>query len=224
LWVVALGEGGNTVVDYTIWVNSASVDHPHEITLQKYSYEVHRDEDPVAGLPGNAEPSLVPMAGAGQTLVFLSDHVRRVSSRQAPVVGACEEPFAVSDGRLACQTSFGEGRSTGAIFETASGGKLATFHVEGMVLELALSRRVLAVLMNGRIEMFDPESGAARGGVAVDANAGDLSAAGDRIVFRVGQTIMLLKAATKRLTELAEASATPIGLSIESRRVACRRT
>jgi hypothetical protein len=57
--------------------------------------------------------------------------------------------------------------------------------------------------------------------VDVDAaTADELSAAGRRIVFRRGNEIMLVDAATNHVSAVAHAAATPIGLSIEGRRIA----
>jgi TolB protein len=117
-----------------------------------------------------------------------------------------------------------EARSAGTVF-SASKRKLASFGVDGNIHAIAFSRQVLAVLVRGlfgtRIELFDPATGAARGGVDVDAaTAGELSAAGRRIVFHHGPQVMELDAATMKISVVAVAARAPIGLSIEGRRIA----
>jgi TolB protein len=117
-----------------------------------------------------------------------------------------------------------EPRSTGAVF-SGSNKKLASFGFTGNLHAIALSPRVAAVLVRGfsgtRIELFDPVTGSSRGGVDVDdATDSELSAAGQRIVFHQGSRIMLLDAATKKITLVATAAGKPIGLSIEGRRIA----
>ena len=118
-----------------------------------------------------------------------------------------------------------EPRSTGAVVNAAAGRQQSRFEVAGRARAVALSPSIVAVLVEGffgkRIELFEPGTGKARGGVAVDAAVADeISVSGSRIVFRVNRRVVLLDAVTKRLRTLAIAAATPIGLSIEGRRVA----
>ncbi len=85
---------------------------------------------------------------------------------------------------------------------------------------VALSEALLALLYRGQIELRDPSSGALRRSIAVPASATDISIAGRRIVFRTGTSIWLLDGRTRRRSRIAVAAATPVGLSIEGRRVA----
>ena len=115
-----------------------------------------------------------------------------------------------------------EARSTGAVF-SRSNRKLTSFAVTGNISAIALSAKLAAVLVRGffgaRIELFDPHTGASRGGVDVDAETSDeLSAAERRIVYHVGSRVMLL--ANDKVTPVATAARSPIGLSIEGRRIA----
>ena len=87
------------------------------------------------------------------------------------------------------------------------------------VREIALTPSVVAVLTSGatgtRIERFAASREVALGRTRVATNASDLSASPFGIVYRTGRTIRTLG----RARPLAVAAATPIGLSIDGRRV-----
>jgi hypothetical protein len=103
-----------------------------------------------------------------------------------------------------------------------SGRRLARVVPQGTVRDVALSWPALAVIV-GRsdgttvIERYD----AARGvlvGTTTMAGASDLAMSTSGIVFRVGRTIYAIR--TGRTAVLWRATTTPIGLSIEGKRVA----
>ena len=103
-----------------------------------------------------------------------------------------------------------------------SGRRLARVVPQGTVRDVALSWPALAVIV-GRsdettvIERYD----AARGelvGTTTMAGASDLAMSTSGIVFRVGRTIYAIRAG--RTAVLWHATTTPIGLSIEGKRVA----
>ena len=96
---------------------------------------------------------------------------------------------------------------------------------QGRVRALALSFGQLAVLMeraNGgkAIERYDPQSGRRIGVTAVPSTtATELSISSAGLIYRIGRRIYLFTgSAAPRL--VWQTSATPIGLSIEGRRIA----
>lgn len=107
----------------------------------------------------------------------------------------------------------------------AGGAALSAVNLTGWVRGVALSPTLLATLVRSaagdRIELRKPTEQAVYRTVSVPAStAPDLSASRQRVVYRIGRTIRLLDAVTGRISTLATAASTPIGLSIEGRRVA----
>jgi hypothetical protein len=71
------------------------------------------------------------------------------------------------------------------------------------------------------IERYDTSTGSLIGSTWVSPGiAAELDMAGNRIVYRTGRTIRLMDAITGAKQILLQPSFTPIGLSIEGRRVA----
>jgi hypothetical protein len=106
-----------------------------------------------------------------------------------------------------------------------SGSSLSTFELEGQVPNVALSPSILAVLVRttagARIELRRPLERSAARSLAVPASTAPvLSASGHRVVYRVGRTIWLLNTSSMKTSAIATAASTPIGLSIEGRRIA----
>ena len=90
---------------------------------------------------------------------------------------------------------------------------------------MALSWGRAAVLVTSgagkRIDRFDADTGMLLGTRAVPARtAAELDIAGRRIVFRSGRTIYVMDAVTGATRVLARRRVTPVGLSIEGKRVA----
>jgi hypothetical protein len=108
----------------------------------------------------------------------------------------------------------------------AETGRLKTsFAVPGGAEALAVARGVIAVLAvnatGARIDRYSASSGALLGSTPVaSTTAHELSAAGNRVLFRNGRTIFVLDAPTGSSRTLTTAKHVPIGLSIEGNRVA----
>jgi WD40-like Beta Propeller Repeat len=118
-----------------------------------------------------------------------------------------------------------EAASVAETRDARSGAAISSFSSAGAAQAVALSPSLGAVLVKGffgeRVELYDPRSGAPRGTVPVPpTTAPEISIAGGRIVFRTGRKVQMLDAASRKISPLAVAGATPIGLSIEGRRVA----
>ena len=111
------------------------------------------------------------------------------------------------------------------IRDTSSAALVASFSPEGTVKAVALAPSVVAVLVRKgpvkRIERYDNGTGALLGATRVPSRvADDLAIAGRTIVYRVGRAIWLLDAISGKTRLVHTASATPLGLSIEGRRLA----
>jgi hypothetical protein len=109
--------------------------------------------------------------------------------------------------------------------DTRSGTLLASVVPTGTPLALALARDVLALLdktkAGVRLTWYDATTGKPSGSVSVpSATNPELTASDQLIVFRVGRSIRAVNVATRRVTTLAEAASTPIGLSLEGTRLA----
>ena len=90
----------------------------------------------------------------------------------------------------------------------------------GPVAELAASSRVVAALLrtstqSSSVVVYDAATGRLLRTVTVAASASDLGASGDRIVYRTGKQIRLLR----HPNPIAIASGSPVGLSISGNRV-----
>jgi hypothetical protein len=96
---------------------------------------------------------------------------------------------------------------------------------QGTPVAIALSPTVLASLeqtpLGLRIAWYDRASGTLRGSVPVAAGTDpELTASDQLIVFRVGRSIRAVGIGSHKVTTLARAAATPIGLSLEGSRLA----
>lgn len=102
-------------------------------------------------------------------------------------------------------------------------GVTASFAPAGVVQAVALSSRVVAVLVDDgnqrRVERYSIQ-GQLLGSTAVPDAASDLVMEGDSIVYRAGVRIRHLSAATGTDLPLATAARMPVGLSIDRSRVA----
>jgi hypothetical protein len=112
------------------------------------------------------------------------------------------------------------------LIDSGSGVVVTKITPVGIALAVAVSRTMVAVLLRRepggmRIDTYDIPAGKQRSSTSVPAGAAErLSAAGSQVVFRTGKTIWLLDARDARLSVVALAAATPLGLSIEGRRIA----
>jgi hypothetical protein len=111
------------------------------------------------------------------------------------------------------------------IRDAATGALVASFSPKGTVKAVAVSAQVVAVLVqrgpSKQIERYDAETGAPVDTTTVPSTtANTLAIAGPAIVYQTHREIWLYDARGGKKTRLARAGATPIGLSIEDRRVA----
>ena len=118
-----------------------------------------------------------------------------------------------------------EARSSAELRSGRTGRLIAKAAAAGRVQAIALSQSTVALLVDGffgrRIELFDARSTASHRTVSVPAStAPELSAAGANVVFHVRNAIYRLDGQRRTLRIVAVARSTPIGLSIEGRRVA----
>jgi WD40 repeat protein len=108
--------------------------------------------------------------------------------------------------------------------DVRSGRMIARIAYRGQGKGISLSPSFAAVLARDEtgthVALYNARDGSAVGVVPVPGNANDLSISGTRVVFRGGRSIWMFDARRKHVSLLATAKATPIGLSIEGRRVA----
>jgi hypothetical protein len=139
-------------------------------------------------------------ASAGRIAVVPADRTESQAWRPRPVAGG---PVEIRDAE------------TGAL--------TATFAPAGTVRALALAGRSAAVLVGGadgtRIERYDSRTGTLVGATTVPPEtAAALDVHGSRVVYRVGRSIRLFDGAGTT-SRLWASRRTPLGLSIEGRRV-----
>ena len=108
---------------------------------------------------------------------------------------------------------------------SATGTLLSRATPQGTPVAIALSTKVLVSLERMpaglALSWYDTATGKRLGSIPVPATtAAELSATDQLVVFRNGRTIRSLNLETRKVTTLARAAATPIGLSLEGSRVA----
>ena len=170
--------------------------------------------------------------GTCETPVVGGGLARVVGRATVPVPGAPPAVLVAVSGRNAALVPAAQGGESPSaapggpveIRNATTGALVASFSPAGLVTAVALSSRLAAVLVETaggtRIEWYATATGAPLGSKAAAGAAPLLSASGDLIVFRTGRKIRLLDTAGGTTRVLATAAATPIGLSIEGRRVA----
>jgi Tol biopolymer transport system component len=113
--------------------------------------------------------------------------------------------------------------STVEIRDALTGRLIKRFTIGGHARATALGPDYVALLVNHepgvRVELHNL-NGSFRSAAAVPASVRSVSAAGRTVVFATGHVIRRLDARTGAVTALANASRTPVGLTIEGRRVA----
>jgi hypothetical protein len=149
----------------------------------------------------NARPSVAISASNGRVALVPAD----LSERRDPT------PRSVSGGPV-------------EIRDAVTGAPVTTFAPSGTVTDVALSGRRAAVLVESgdlkRIAIYDATTGSLRRSTNVPAStASEIDIAGRRVVFSTGRQVRLFSAATGGKRLLWTASARPIELSIEGRRV-----
>lgn len=165
--------------------------------------------------------------------------VYRLSGRQLPKLipgtdAAGAVAVAASDGAVAYVPSGSvarDGRPTAAadlpieIVDAGTGASIARVVPEGVPLAIALTPTYLTTLertaSGPHIAWYDRATGLARGSTPVPASTSpDLSSTDRVAVFHVGRSIRTVARGAAKTRTLVRAGATPIGLSIEGRRVA----
>jgi WD40-like Beta Propeller Repeat len=108
------------------------------------------------------------------------------------------------------------------IRDAIRGRLIKRFTIDGHARAAALGTDYVALLVNHepgvRLELYNL-NGSLRTAAAVSARVSNLSAAGRSVVFATGHAIRRLDARTGAVTTLATARRTPVGLTIEGRRV-----
>ena len=109
------------------------------------------------------------------------------------------------------------------IRDAITGRLITRFRIDGHAHATVLGSDYVASLVNHgrgvRVELYDLK-GRLRRASAAASNVRNLSAAGRSVVFASGRVIHRLDARTGAVTTLATARRTPVGLTIEGRRVA----
>jgi hypothetical protein len=165
--------------------------------------------------------------------------VYRLSGRQLPKLvpgtdGAGAVAVAASDGAVAYVPSASvakDGRPTAGadlpieIVDASTGAAIARAVPQGVPLAIALTPTYLVSLermASGlRIAWYDRATAVARGSTAVPpATSPEISATDSLAVFHVGRSIRSVAPGSAKPRTLIRAAATPIGLSIEGRRIA----
>jgi hypothetical protein len=113
-------------------------------------------------------------------------------------------------------------RSPVEIRDARTGRLIRRFTIDGHARANALGPDYVALLVNHdpgmRVELYNL-NGTFRRAAAVLSSVRSISAAGRNVVFATGRVIRRLDARTGAVTALATARRTPVGLTIEGRRV-----
>jgi hypothetical protein len=170
------------------------------------------------------------------TLVTSGGGVYRVQGRTAvPVPGSTPAVEVAASGNAVAWVAAGRVAADGEpmpvsslpiqIVDAASGQQISSIAPAGAPVAIALAPHVLATLertpLGLRLAWYDRDTGRVQGSIPVpDATTLRLTASDGLIVYRVGRSIRAVSTATHRTQVLAKAAATPIGLSLEGRRLA----
>jgi Tol biopolymer transport system component len=102
-----------------------------------------------------------------------------------------------------------------------TGARIASFTVPGDASAVALSRSYLALLVGNTLRIHRPSTGALVVSTRIRANVGGIAVSDFGIVvFHVGRQIRAFDAQTRAERLILTAAATPVGLSIDGRRLA----
>jgi hypothetical protein len=240
LWTL-WASGNSTYYDLV----TGSLTTKPDVQLQELVYSnALEDGDHLGGLAGDGKTLVYGVVGVGVTgppdcdlegtctLVVSGGGVKRVSGDTAVSVPGAPAPalLVASGGRIALVVATvaepsidGGAHPTVQIRNAATGALIRTISPGGQVKALALAPKVVAVLVSAaagkRIELYS-QAGVLLRTVAVPLSAAALSTTNTRAVFRVGSSIRLVDIASGAVSTVATAAATPIGLSIEGKRVA----
>jgi hypothetical protein len=206
LWLGGIAGTGTTLV-YAV----TTVAYDDELAcLSKGACGMHIAGGGVYRVNGRSKPPLVIEGTQAAVAVAASDTV--VASVPAASVGAGGAPVAGADLPIEMRDA-----GTGAVISRAT--------PEGTPVAIALSRTALATLEQTSdglaLAWYDPLSGKRVGSVPVPAQtAQELTVGEQAIVFRVGRSIRGVGIVSHKVTTLARATVTPIGLSLEGTRLA----
>ena len=211
LWLGGIAGDADTLV-YAV----TSVEYVNEVTCLSdpkapgaCALKVNPEGSGVYRVVGRQQPELVPgtsaavdVAAAGSDVAYVQ--TAKIGAHGAPLASA-EMPIEVRD--------------------AASGTVVASVEPQGTPVAIALTPHLLATLeqtpLGLRLAWYDLETSALNGSVQVPTTTSPELSASDRlIVFEVGRSIRGVNPATRQVSTLAQAGSTPIGLSIQSGRVA----
>ena len=161
----------------------------------------------------NASQSPVPGARPSVAIAASAGRVAFVPAQQAEDDDCAEPPPPPQPGRVV------------EVRNAWTGRFVSRFQPNGTIRAVALSGGIAAVLVeyaaSKRIERYEAESGRFLASSWVwETVADELDMAGRRIVYRNRRDIRVLDGVTGRRSLVATARETPVGLSIEGRRVA----
>ena len=205
LWLGGIaGDGENLVYAVT------SVQYVDEVAcLSGGSCEKKVAGGGIRRIAGRSDP-MIPNTTAAVSVAVAGTSVAYVPA--APTVGKDGRPMASADLPI-------------EIRDARTGASVAQATPQGAPVAIALSARLLATLEQTPrgllLAWYDPTSGVAAGSVPVPAGTAPELAVNDQTVaFRVGRSIRTVDVATRQVRRLARAASTPIGLSLEGRRLA----
>lgn len=185
------------------------------------------DWDDEAGCLAGTGPCTLTKTGGGVYVVRGRQPVRVPGARAAVEVATAAGTIAyVPTGRLEKN-----GRPQPSadlpieVVDAGSGQEIASVVPQGVPIAIAMSAHVLATLertpLGLRLAWYDAATGHPRGSIPVPKRTSAWLTASDQlIVFRVGRSVRGVSVTTHRSRLLANAAATPIGLSLEGGRLA----
>ena len=236
LWTV---QSGGNCVETNMRTATLGLANPRSIDFLSFCENTGSVATAVAGDAATLAYTMVTFEGVEDcgSRVTLGGTRRVVGSTAVTVPGSVPAvQLAVSAGRVAavpadvaiCSAAVLAPASNGSVEIRAAidGALLAAFSPAGTVRALALSGPRAVVLVEAadgskRVERYDAATGALLGATPVSTLAANvLDTAGGWIVYRTRRAIRLMDAVTGAKQLLVTARATPLGLSIESRRVA----
>ena len=211
------------------YVQTASLSDP---TIRSVGEGTQESDEPESGYI----ELLSGMVGDRGTLVYIEESVpwRVVGATNVSLPGT-PGAFAVAvSGRLAAflhsagrddnDRPFSDDTTPVEVRDVRTGELVGRFKHSGRATAVALAPGFVALLVSEdkstRIETYTVEDGERQAQATVPSDATDISLAGETVVFRSANTIYVLNATSGRQSEIAVAKGTPIGLSIEGRRIA----
>jgi len=209
LWLGGIAGDEETLV-YSI----TSVDYVDEVTCLSHPRAPGACAMKIVGggvyrVVGRQQPMLVPGTAAAMQIAASGTAVAYVPAAK---IGAHGAPQASTEMPI-------------DVRDAASGTLVARVTPQGTPVAIALAPHLLATLertpLGLQLAWYDLGTSALSGSVAVPTTATPVLSASDHlIVFEVGRSIRGVNPTSRRVTTLARAASTPIGLSIQGSRVA----